>query len=97
MAQWEVFLKKRPYSGSRRNALPTAPPTLPASASASLEAGRPAPLPRPPTPPSEVRGRSGEMEGVPRMGFREVSFPPPSHRSVGEEGGGGWVREPQLL
>ena len=95
MAQWEAFLKKCPYSGYCKSrpsgsALPTAPPTLPLSASAFSEAGRPAPPHRPPTPPSEGCGRSGESEGVLRVGSREVSSPP-SRRSVGEGGGGSWL------
>ena len=82
VAHWEAFLRKRSYSGLRKSRpsgadLPTAPPTLPSSASASSEAGRPAPPPRPPTPPSEGRGRSRESEGIPRVGSREVSSPPP--------------------
>ena len=77
VAQWEEFLKKkRSYSWRCKShpsgsALPTAPPTLPPSASASSEVGHPAPSPRPPTPPSEGRGRTGESEGVPRAGSRE--------------------------
>ena len=87
VAQWEAFLKRRPYSERRKklpsgSALPSAPPTILPSASVSSEAGRPVPPPRPPPPPpSEDRGRSGETESGPRVGS------PPSRRSVG--GGGG--------
>ena len=97
LAQWEAFLKKCSYSGCRKSRpsgsdLPAAPPTLPPSTSASSEAERPAPPTRltlpPPPPPSEGRGRSGETEGAPCVVSRGVSSPP-SHRSVGEEGGGG--------
>ena len=87
-------MKKRSYSGCRKcrpsvSDLPTAPPTLPPLASS--EAGHHAPPTCPPTPPSEGRSCSGESEGVPRIGSREVSSPP-SRRLVGEEGGGAaWV------
>ena len=96
VAQEEAFLKKRSYSGCRKSrssgsALPTAPSTLPPSASASSEAGRPAPPSRPPTPPSEGRGHTGKLEGVPRIGSREVSSPP-SHHSVGKKWGRGAAR-----
>ena len=88
VAQWEAFLKRRPYSKKCPSGsdLPSAPPTLPPSALAPSGAGCPVPPPRSLPPPSEGRDRSGEMEGVPRVGSREVS-PPPSRRSVGEERG----------
>ena len=91
VVQWEAFLKRRPYSECRKkrpsgSALPSAPPTLLSSTSAPMGAGCPAPTPRSLPPSSEGRDRSGETEGVPRVGSREVS-PPPSHRSVGEERG----------
>ena len=93
VAQWEAFLKRRPYSERHKkcpsgSALPSAPPTLPPSTSASSEAGRPVPPPWSLTPPSEGCDHSGKMEGVPRVGSRKIS-PPPSRRLVGEDGGGG--------
>ena len=99
MAQWEAFLKKHSYIGHSKThlsgfALSTVPPTLSPSASASSEAGRPAPPPRPPAPTSEGHGHSGELEGVPCMGSREISSPP-SCRSMGEELGA--PQGPQLL
>ena len=94
--QWEAFFRQRSCSGRRNScpsgcSLPTAPPTLPPSASASSEAGPPAPLPRPPTPLSEGHGHMGESEGVPLMNSCDVSPPPPSCHSVGEEGVGAMV------
>ena len=88
VAQWEVFLKRRPYSECRKkrlsgSALPSVPPTLPPSASARS-------LPH----PSEGRDRSGETEGIPCVGSREVS-PPPSRLLVGVERGA--PRGPWLL
>ena len=65
---------------------PAAPTTLPPSASASSEAGHPTPPARPPTPPSEGRGRTGESEGVSRVGS---PLPPPAVRCVCVGGGGG--------
>ena len=58
VAQWEAFLKRRPYGERRKkrpsgSALPSVLPTLPPFASASSEAGRSAPPPRPTSPPSE--------------------------------------------
>ena len=90
VAQWESFLKKRPYSGRRKShpsgsALPSVPPNLPPFISASSEAGHSAPPPCPPTPPSEGRGYLGEWGSPPH----EVSSPP-FRRSVG--GGGGTTR-----
>ena len=73
-------MKKRSYSGRRKShpsgsALPTAPPTLPPSTSASSVAWCPVPPPHPPTPLSEECGRTGESEGVSRVGSCGVSFP----------------------
>ena len=64
VAQWEAFLKKRPYSGCRKrhpsgSALPHAPQTTPPSASSSSEARCPAPPPRSLPPPSEGLDHSG--------------------------------------
>ena len=56
------------------------------------EAVRPAPPLRPLPPPSEGCGCSGEMEGVPRVGSREVSSPT-SRRSGGGGGGSSSGRE----
>ena len=89
VAQWEAFLKKRPYSGHHKihpsgSALPTAPPTLPPSASVSSEAGCPAPPHRPPIPPSEGHGCWG---GCPPRGFSwGLLFP---LLPFGGRGGGG--------
>ena len=68
------FCKNAPIVGAVSHALPTAPPPLPPSASS--KAGRP-------WLPKEGRGRSGELKGVSRIGFRVVSSPT-SHCSVGE-------------
>ena len=87
VVQWEAFLKRHPYSERRKKR-----PSLCASASASSEAGRPAPPPRPLPPPSEGRDRSGEAEGVPCVGSREVSSPPLP--PFGGRGGGGAARTP---
>ena len=76
-------VNKRP-SGS---ALPPASQTPLPSAPASSEAGCPALSPWSLPQPSEGRDRSVEVEGVLRVGSREVS-PPPSLRSVGGEGEG---------
>ena len=106
VAQWEVFLKKRSYSGRHKSRpsgsdLSAAPPTLPPSTLASLEAGHPVPLPHPP-PLSEGRGHPGEMEGALRVVPHGVSSPPPAvwwemRRDGGGGGGhgccGSWGRE----
>ena len=77
--------KKRP-SGS---ALPPASQTPPPSVLASSEV-----LPPPATPPSpsEGRGRSKEVEGVLRVGSREVSPSFSLHSAGGEGGEGGAAR-----
>ena len=77
------FFRQRSCSG-RRNSRPSGS-ALPPSASASMEAGQTVPPPRPPTPPSEGRGHSGESEGVPHVVSCEVSSPP-SCRLVGRGG-----------
>ena len=92
VAQWEAFLKHRPYSGRRKkcpsgSALPPASQTPPPSASASSEAGRPVLPPQSLPPPSEGRDCSGEVEGVHRVGSCEVPLPSSLH-SMGGEGGG---------
>ena len=91
VAQWEAFLKRRPYSGRCKkcpsgSALPPASPTPLPSASAPSEAGRPAPPPRSLPIPSEWRDRLG-VEGVSRVGSREG--PPPSSRLLEGGVGGG--------
>ena len=98
MAQWEAFLKRNHKKRSSGSALPPALQTPPPSASASLEAGRLVLPPRSLPPPSEGRDRSGELEGVLRVGFREVS--PPSIRREEEEGGGGdwaWLLQTRVI
>ena len=79
VAQWEAFLKKRPYSSCRKqrpsgSALSPVPQTTPPSASSSSEAGHP--------PPLLLRGLvargGGGGGGVPR------EAPPPSSLSLEE-------------
>ena len=101
VSQWEAFLKRRPYSGRRKNhhsgsSLPTASQTPPPSASASLEAGRPALPPRSLPPPSEGRDCLGEVEDVPLVGSREVSPPPPSVQGEGVHEGSGFCGRGQF-
>ena len=64
VAQWEVFLKRHPYSGCRKkcpsgSALPSASQTPPPSTSVSSEAGCPVLPPRSLPPPSEGRTAQG--------------------------------------
>ena len=87
MAQWEAFLKNRPYSSRRkqrpsRSSLPPVPQTSPSSASSSSEAGLPAPPPLG-LSPLLLRGltaRGGGGGGFPR------EAPPPSSFSEGGVG-----------
>ena len=96
VAQWEAFLKRCPYSECCKkrpsgSVLTSAPPPVSPSASTSSQAGRLVPPPRSLPHPSKGRDCSGETEGVPRVGSREVSSPP-SHRSRGGGGGLGFCR-----
>ena len=97
VAQWEVFLKHRPYSGRHKkhpsgSVLPPAPQTPLPTASTSLEAGRPA-LPPRSLPPPEGRDRSGVVEGVHCVGSREAPLPLPFSRRKerGEVPRGPWL------
>ena len=76
VVQWESFLKRRRKKRPSGSTLPPPPSTSPSS-----EAERPELPPQPLPPPSEGCGRSGEAEGVLRVGSREVS-PPPSFHSL---------------
>ena len=81
VAQWEAFLKKRPYSGHRKkrlsgSALPTVPPTLPPSASdpSALRLGffgSRTPCASPSSTHLYFRGAwlFGEVRGCPPRGF----------------------------
>ena len=93
VAQWEAFLKRRPYSERCKkrpsgSTLPSAPSPIlpPPRLLRKLDTLR-LPLGHSP-PPSERCDRSGETEVVTHVGSREVS-PPPSRCLVGGGGGGG--------
>ena len=92
VAQWEAFLKHRPYSGrcKKRASGSTLPPASQTPPPRLLQ--RPGTLLFPlghSRPPSEGCDCSGEVEGVHSVGSREV--PPPSSLQSKEwgEGGGG--------
>ena len=94
VAHWEPFLKRRPYSGSRKkrppgSALPHALQPPPPSASASSEAGRPAPTPR--SLPLLLRGMTT------RRGWRVSREVPPPSSLIWREVRGEAPRKPWLL
>ena len=91
VAQWEAFLKRRPYSERRKkrpsgSTLPSAPPPILPSDSSSSEAGRPASPPQSLPPPCEgvtVRGRRKVSPG-----WVLVRSPLPPFRERGGRGVG---------